>query len=151
MTTFFFDPSQLTCKYSQLADLFGNYLASIGYNSYLYHLSHKVILKILSKKVEIKTSNKYFIYKGYSIYLYIVHLFIDTKDPTIGTQPIGPLPCADRTAPFNGDIPDPKSCSNFYRCSNGRSIIRSCPSGLFFNNATKKCDVPRNVDRNDCE
>ena len=72
-------------------------------------------------------------------------------DVPIGTQPDGPLPCANETAPFNGDIPDPEFCSNFYTCSNGLSILRSCPPGLFFNPATKNCDFPRNVYRDDCE
>ena len=83
--------------------------------------------------------------------LFIIFKYLDTFPPDTEPIPTGPLPCANESVPLNGDIPDPESCSHFYTCSNGLSIIRSCPPGLFFNPARKYCDFPRNVDRDDCE
>ena len=47
----------------------------------------------------------------------IMYNFNLGPDVLIGTQPNEWFPCANETAPFNGDIPDPESSSNFYTCS----------------------------------
>ena len=79
-------------------------------------------------------------------FIVIVFNFVDPFPPDSEPIPTGPLPCAEESAPLNGVIPDPESCSNYYSCSNGLSILRPCPPGLVFNNAEKYCDFPRNVD-----
>lgn len=37
---------------------------------------------------------------------------------------------------------DPKSCSKFYVCANGRAISRQCPRGLHFDLKSKFCNYP---------
>ena len=50
----------------------------------------------------------------------------------------------------NGVIPDKDDCSKFFTCDNGLSVPGTCYFGLFFNNETKKCDLPRNVNTENC-
>ncbi|KAG1655195.1 SCO-spondin [Nymphon striatum] len=45
-----------------------------------------------------------------------------------------------------GQFPHPEYCSLFLNCYNNRAYIQECPSGLFFNDAIKGCDYPKNVD-----
>ncbi|KAG1714604.1 Endochitinase [Nymphon striatum] len=45
-----------------------------------------------------------------------------------------------------GQFPHPEYCSLFLNCYNNRAYIQECPSGLFFKDAIKGCDYPKNVD-----
>ena len=65
------------------------------------------------------------------------------------TPPLKPDAC-NLTTP-DGDIPNLKECSKYFTCTNGLSISRSCPAGLYFNNMTKNCDFPRNIATGPCK
>ncbi|KAH8259395.1 hypothetical protein KR026_003664 [Drosophila bipectinata] len=60
-------------------------------------------------------------------------------------------PSEDNTVPdcrflHNGAyIRDPKSCSKFYVCANGRTIARECPRGLYFDFTLNFCNYPGQV------
>lgn len=41
---------------------------------------------------------------------------------------------------------DPNSCDHFYKCDNGKPVIFTCPSNLYYNQQSKVCDWPYNVD-----
>ena len=45
----------------------------------------------------------------------------------------------------NGDYRDPGNCYGFVTCSNGTPYKMKCPSTLKFNDQTKRCDWPQNV------
>jgi hypothetical protein len=47
-------------------------------------------------------------------------------------------------------LPHPTNCSAFYKCNWGTPVLLYCPQGLFFNNISKVCDLPQNVDCNRC-
>ncbi|KAH8369665.1 hypothetical protein KR093_000571, partial [Drosophila rubida] len=52
----------------------------------------------------------------------------------------------DCSSADNGDyIRDPRSCSKFYACANGKAIPRQCPRGLYINIKEKYCDFPSRV------
>merc|ERR1719334_932448 len=42
-------------------------------------------------------------------------------------------------------FPDKSSCNHFYHCHNITAYHKRCPSNLYWNDATKRCDWPRNV------
>jgi len=42
-------------------------------------------------------------------------------------------------------FPDTSSCNHFYHCHNITAYHKRCPSNLYWNDATKLCDWPRNV------
>ena len=66
-------------------------------------------------------------------------------------QPSPPLkPDACNLTTPNGDIPNLSNCSEYFTCDNGLSILRTCPTGLYFNNDTKNCDFPRNIKTGPC-
>ncbi|XP_033113930.1 neurogenic locus notch homolog protein 1-like [Anneissia japonica] len=46
---------------------------------------------------------------------------------------------------FNGLYSDPDNYSRFYQCSNGVPYHYSCPSGLVYNEPTKRCEYPQYV------
>jgi len=46
-------------------------------------------------------------------------------------------------------VPSADSCSDFYLCSHGSPYKLTCPSGLYFNPAIKRCDYPENVNCTD--
>lgn len=47
-------------------------------------------------------------------------------------------------------LPHPTICSAFYSCNWGTAVLLNCPGGLFFNDISKACDWPQNVDCNRC-
>ena len=67
-------------------------------------------------------------------------------------QPSPPLkPDACNLTTPNGDIPNLSNCSEYFTCDNGLSILRTCPTGLYFNNDTKYCDFPRSIKTGPCQ
>ncbi|XP_071953415.1 chondroitin proteoglycan 2-like [Antedon mediterranea] len=46
---------------------------------------------------------------------------------------------------FNGLYRDSEDCGRFYQCSNGIPYHFTCPSGLVYNEPTKRCDYPQYV------
>ena len=52
--------------------------------------------------------------------------------------------CLDFVCPKNksGMYSDPKDCRYFYSCTRGVAFHLLCPSGLYFNDNAKLCDLP---------
>ncbi|VDP08231.1 unnamed protein product [Soboliphyme baturini] len=71
------------------------------------------------------------------------------RQTTIATTPTQTLPI-DCTTLENGNYPDPSGsppdCSNrFFSCSNGKVIVRECPTALFYDSRHNTCDSFMNV------
>ncbi|KAH8372295.1 hypothetical protein KR093_010971, partial [Drosophila rubida] len=62
-----------------------------------------------------------------------------------------PKVCEDECCdyPNNWMGPVDRNCSAFIQCVNGRKIQQTCGKNLQFNNATKECDYPENVQCDD--
>ncbi|XP_064646971.1 chitinase-3-like protein 1 [Lineus longissimus] len=61
-----------------------------------------------------------------------------TQTPVSGTM----FSCAGKT---DGLYADPKDCSIFHQCANGRDYVTSCPPGTLFNGVIMNCDWATNV------
>lgn len=48
------------------------------------------------------------------------------------------------------NVANPHNCGQYYQCSHGEPILRSCPIGLYFNPLTLNCDWPFAVNTNGC-
>ncbi|XP_057662384.1 chondroitin proteoglycan 2-like [Diorhabda carinulata] len=56
--------------------------------------------------------------------------------------------CYDPVCPSTegtSNVVYPDDCSKYYKCTNGRSTILSCPENMLFNPQTNKCDYMDNV------
>ncbi|XP_061195477.1 mucin-2-like [Saccostrea echinata] len=65
--------------------------------------------------------------------------------PIKTTHHIGLTNRFDCTGKVTGFYADPNSCSNYFICAGSQSLEVSCASGLLFNDVTKFCDLPSNV------
>jgi chitinase len=62
-----------------------------------------------------------------------------TRDPTAPTNPPGE--CKE-----DGTFRDPNDCSKYFICAQGQRFDFQCPPPLMFNDKSKVCDWPENVE-----
>lgn len=65
-----------------------------------------------------------------------------TLKPTPGTTL---PPCSTTDVSY---FEDPDDCTKYWECYNGELAHLQCPDGLYWNDSSKKCDIPEN---SDCE
>lgn len=80
---------------------------------------------------------------------FFTSLFDKATTPSIKTtHHIGSTNRFDCNGKVSGFYADPNSCTQYFICAGVQSFEVSCASGLMFNDATKYCDWPYNVQCN---
>lgn len=61
---------------------------------------------------------------------------------TVTPESSTPYPISAECEEPEGLYPNPDDCGSFYQCTNGRSHLIKCPTGLHFNIDDAACESP---------
>ncbi|XP_018373002.1 PREDICTED: uncharacterized protein LOC108767562 isoform X2 [Trachymyrmex cornetzi] len=64
---------------------------------------------------------------------------------TIPESSFPTIPDSSKCYDENNEIPYEHDCRFYYKCNNGKKILKTCPRNLYFNPKLRVCDYPENV------